>query len=285
MRALGWLVLLGVAPFLVGGCAAMAMAPVAAIAMKGATKAHEASRPITDSEEYYIGRAVAARILTKYKLDQNAKLTEYVNEVGDTVARKSTRPNPFRGYHFAVLDTEEINAFACPGGIIFVTRGLIKTCQNEDQLAAVLAHEVAHVANKDGINSISKARWTEVWTAMGKEAVTMYAGSVAAGLVSLFEGSIDDVFKTIVVNGYSRQAEEAADAAAITTLTKAGYDPTALVAVLTTMEAKGKGVTSGIFKTHPPTAERLAKVKAEVAQYPPAKGVQIRAERFKCEVS
>jgi predicted Zn-dependent protease len=285
MRALGWLVLLGVAPFLVGGCAAMALAPVAAIAVKGATKAHEASRPITDSEEYYIGRAVAARILTKYKLDQNAKLTEYVNEVGDTVARKATRPNPFRGYHFAVLDTEEINAFACPGGIIFVTRGLIKTCKNEDQLAAVLAHEVAHVAHKDGINSISKARWTEVWTAMGKEAVTMYGGSVAAGLVSLFEGSIDDVFKTIVVNGYSRQAEEAADATAVTTLSKAGYDPTALVAVLTTMEAKGKGATSGIFKTHPPTSERLAKVKAEVGECPASKGEAIRAKRFKKMVS
>jgi beta-barrel assembly-enhancing protease len=286
MRRLTWLVLLAAATFLVGGCAAMAVAPMAAIAVKGATKAHEAARPITDSEEYYIGRAVAARVLTKYKLDQNAQLTEYVNEVGQTVARKSARPNPFRGYHFAVLDTGEINAFACPGGIIFVTRGLIKTCANEDQLAAVLAHEVGHVANKDGINSISQARWTEVATAMGKEAVTMYAGSVASGLVSLFEGSIDDVFKTIVVNGYSRQAEETADASAVATLTKAGYDPTAVVAVLTTMEAKGKGAAGGIFKTHPPTADRLAKVKAEVGQSPAeSKGEKIRTKRFKEMVS
>ncbi|MFA4904536.1 MAG: M48 family metalloprotease [Desulfobaccales bacterium] len=281
MRPLNWLVLLAVAPFLVGGCVAMSVAPIAAIAVKGATKAHEASRPITDSEEYYIGRAVAARILTKYKLSQDAKLTEYVNEVGNVVARKSTRPNPFRGYHFAVLDTQEINAFACPGGIIFVTKGLITTCKNEDQLAAVLAHEVGHVANKDGINSISQARWTEVWTAMGKEAVTVYGGSVAAGLVSLFEGTIDDVFKTIVVNGYSRQAEEAADAAAIKEMTRAGYDPTALVAVLTIMEAKGKGATSGIFKTHPPTSERLAKVKALACEAAPSKGESIRTQRFK----
>jgi predicted Zn-dependent protease len=284
MRALCWLVLFGGAPFLVGGCTAMAVAPVAAIAYKGATKAVRASRPINDSEEYYVGRAVAARVLTKYKLDQNPKLTNYVNEVGDTVARKSARPNAFRGYHFAVLDTEEINAFACPGGLIFITRGLIKTCRNEDQLAAVLAHEVAHVAHKDGINSISKARWTEVWTAMGAEAARQYGG-VAGNLVTLFEGSIDDVFKTIVVNGYSRQAEEAADKAALKTLSRAGYSPTALVAVLSIMEAKGKGKTSGIFKTHPPTSERLAMVKAEVVQYPPAKGMKIRAERFKHEVS
>ncbi len=281
MKRLTCLVLLAVAPFLVGGCAAMAVAPVAAIAYKGATKASDASRPITDSEEYYIGRAVAARILTKYKLSQDTKLTEYVNEVGNVVARKSTRPNPFRGYHFAVLDTGEINAFACPGGIIFVTKGLVMTCKNEDQLAAVLAHEVGHVADKDGINSISKARWTEVWTAMGKEAVTMYGGSVAAGVVSLFEGSIDDVFKTIVVNGYSREAEYAADAAAVQELSRAGYDPTALVAILATMETKGKGATSGIFKTHPPTSERLAKVKALACEAPPSKGEAIRTQRFK----
>lgn len=281
MRRLTWLVLLAAAPFLVGGCLAMAVAPVAAIAYKGATKANDASRPITPSEEYYVGRAVAARILTQYKLDQNARLTEYVNEVGNVVARKSALPNPFRGYHFAVLDTEEINAFACPGGTIFVTRGLIKLCKNEDQLAAVLAHEVGHVVHKDGINAISKARWTEVWTAMGKEAVTVYGGTTAASLVSLFEGSIDDVFKTIVVNGYGREAEYAADAAAVQELSRAGYDPTALVVVLTAMEAKGKGKTSGIFKTHPPTSERLAKVKALACDAPPSKGEAIRAQRFK----
>ena len=285
MRRAAWLALLILVPFAVGGCAAMAVAPMAAIAYKGASKATEASRPITDSEEYYVGRAVAAQILSQYKLDQNAELTQYVNEVGETVARKSSRPNPFRGYHFAVLDTGEINAFACPGGIIFVTRGLIKTCQNEDQLAAVLAHEVGHVANKDGINSISQARWTQVFTAMGTEAAKQYGG-VAGNLVSLFEGSIDDVFKTIVVNGYSRQAEETADAAALTELTKAGYDPNAMVILLTAMEAKGKGSTSGIFKTHPPTSERLAKVKASVGQSPAeSKGEKIRTERFKKMVS
>jgi predicted Zn-dependent protease len=279
LTCLSRLALWAAAPFLLAGCGAMAVAPVAAIAYKGVSKAATASRPITDSEEYYVGRAVAARILSQYKLDQNPKLTKYVNEVGDTVARKSSRPNPFRGYHFAVLDTEEINAFACPGGIIFVTRGLIKTCKNEDQLAAVLAHEVGHVAHKDGINSISKARWSQVFTAMGTEAARQYGG-VAGNLVSLFEGSIDDVFKTIVVNGYSRQAEHAADAAALTELSRAGYDPNAMVALLTIMEAKGKGAASGIFKTHPPTSERLAKVKAEVGQAPPAQGKKIRTERF-----
>jgi predicted Zn-dependent protease len=286
MRRPTWLALLILVTFVVGGCGGTsAIIPAAAVAVKGATKASEASRPINDSEEYYVGRAVAARILGKYKLAQDPKLTQYVNEVGDTVARKSSRPNPFKGYHFAVLDTQELNAFACPGGTIFITRGLIQTCKNEDQLAAVLAHEVGHVANKDGINSISQARWTQVFTAMGTEAARQYGG-VAGNLVSLFEGSIDDVFKTIVVNGYSRKAEEAADAAALTEMTKAGYDPNAMVILLTTMEAKGAGSSSGIFKTHPPTSERLAKVKTSVGQSPAeSKGEKIRTERFKKMVS
>ena len=245
----------------VWGCAAASMSAMipgaVSIASTGATKAAKASHEINDSEEYYIGRAVAARVLSQYPLYQDTKVTEYVNEVGQTVARKSARPNTFKGYHFAVLDISEINAFACPGGTIFITRGMLATCANEDELAAVLAHECSHVANKDGINSISKARWTEVWTAMGTEAAKQYGG-VGGNLVTLFEGSIDDIFKTMVVNGYSRTAEYAADAGAVTTLTRAGYDPGALAGVLKKMETKG--ASGGMFKTHPvrPSARQRA---------------------------
>ncbi len=269
----------------VWGCVAgsVAMLPGAvSIASTGASKAAKASHEITDSEEYYIGRAVAARVLSQYPLYQDAKVTAYVNEVGQTVARKSARPNTFKGYHFAVLDTNELNAFACPGGTIFITRGLLVTCANEDELAAVLAHECSHVANKDGINSISKARWTQVWTAMGAEAARQYGG-VGGNLVTLFEGSIDDVFKTLVVNGYSRTAEEAADAGAVTTLSRAGYDPGALASMLKKMLAKEKpGAPSGIYKTHPPTSERLAKVRAEGGKEKAATPAEAeRTQRFK----
>jgi predicted Zn-dependent protease len=118
---------------------------------------------------------------------------------------------------------------------------------------------------------------------MGTEAVKQYTG-VAGNLVTLFEGSIDDVFKTIVVNGYSRPAEERADKDAVTTLARAGYDPRALVKLLDKMMAKEKGTTEGIFRTHPPTGERLAKLKAEVAEaaeVPPSKDEAARTQRFR----
>lgn len=277
------ILLLAALPGLWGCGAATGFLPAAAqpavsIAAVGATKAARASHEISDSEEYYLGRAVAARILDTYTLYRNPAVTEYVNEVGQTVARKSPRPNTYKGYHFAVLDSEEINAFACPGGTIFITRGLLATCASEDELAAVLAHEVTHVVDKDGINSISKARWTEVWTSMGAEAARQYGG-VAGNLVNLFEGSVDDIFKSLVVNGYSRSAEYAADAGSVKISTAAGYDPGALARVLGKIQAKETPGAGGLYKTHPPASERLARVPAARGAAPSAAEVT-RTQRF-----
>ncbi len=199
---------------------------------KVGSKAIDASKEISDSEEYYLGRGVAARILSQYPLSKDQALNTYVNEVGQTVAKKSTRPRTYKGYHFAVLESSTPNSFACPGGIIFITKGMIKNCCNEDQLAAVLAHEVGHVANRDGISSIKQARWTEVATTAGTEAAKKYGGSIGQ-LVARFEGSIDDVFKTVIVNGYSRAAEENADRAGVEMMKRAGYNPAAMMAILT----------------------------------------------------
>jgi predicted Zn-dependent protease len=116
---------------------------------------------------------------------------------------------------------------------------------------------------------------------MGAEAAKQYGG-VGGSVVALFEGSIDDVFKTIVVNGYSRSAEEAADAQAVVTLNKAGYDSGALAVLLTKMMARERGGATGIFKTHPPTGERLARLQAGGGKEAAPSPAEIkRTERFK----
>ncbi len=255
--------------------------PAIDIASKTGEKALAASKEISDSEEYYLGRGVAARILSQYPLSKDEGLNTYVNKVGQTVARKSTRPRTHKGYHFAVLDSSTPNSFACPGGIIFITRGMIKACANEDQLAAVLAHEVAHVANRDGIASISQARWTEVATTAGTEVAKQYGGSLGQ-LVAMFEGSIDDVFKTVIVNGYSRAAEENADRAGVEMLSRAGYNPAAMVAILTAMSAKGG--SGGILGTHPSTSDRLANIKV-IAQEANTQMEPVRTKRFQAKKS
>ncbi|MFQ3573030.1 MAG: M48 family metalloprotease [Thermodesulfovibrionales bacterium] len=229
-------------------------------AVTAVTEISKAARPISDEEEYYIGRAVAARILSTYKLVNNAVLVDYINLVGLSIALHSEKPNTYGGYHFAILDTMERNAFACPGGMIFITKGMLLTAKNEDELAAILAHEIAHINNRDGISAISSARWTEALTIIGTNIAKQYGSPEFSRLVSIFEGTIDDVFKSIVVNGYSRQQEFAADLKAIEYLKKAGYNPSAMSDLISSLNTSASG---GIMSTHPQSSDRLERLMSQ----------------------
>lgn len=253
--------------------------PPATRAEMRVARMQQATRNVPEASEYRLGRAVAARILTGYQLAQDPELQLYINEVGRTVARKSSRPDTFRGYHFAVLESLEPNAFACPGGIILITRGMLKLCGNEDEVAAALAHEVAHVAHRDGVNSVVSSRWAAV-VADRRIAAAKERGGRAAEMAALYEDSINDVFKTMVTNGYSRTAEWAADQEALRTLSRAGYSPGALASLLTKMVAQEKRGL-GIYRTHPPTALRLARVNAQVKDLKIEKVPEARTQRFK----
>lgn len=243
--------------------------------------AMKAARPISDEEEYYVGRAVSARLLATYPLLNDRKLTDYVNLVGQTVALHSDKPYTYGGYHFVILDSREINAFASPGGMIFITLGMVKAVKNEEELAAVLAHEVAHINHRDGIGSIKKARWTEALTVIGTEAARRYGPQELAQLVSIFEGSIDDVFRTLVVNGYGKSQEYSADEKALTYLVRAGYNPGALKDFLDRLIAQGKASGGGLLKTHPATSDRVDNIMSHM---PPKKSetalIQSRTRRF-----
>jgi hypothetical protein len=117
-------------PLLEIGCFRAAMAPVKS-AKRISKEIQKASDPISDVEEYYIGRSVAANIVAKYPVLDNEELTDHVSLVGNTVALNSNMPVTYGGYHFAILDTEEVNAFASPRGIIFLAKGLVDSLENE----------------------------------------------------------------------------------------------------------------------------------------------------------
>jgi len=220
----------------------------------------KAARPLADDEEYYVGRAVAARLTATYPLYRNNQLTDYLNQIGQTIALHTDKPTTFGGYHFAILDSPEINAFACPGGIILITRGMLSSVKSEDELAAVLAHEIGHIIHRDGVAAIKSSRWSEALLVIGSNAAREFGPKDTAKLVSLFEGSIDDVVKTLVVNGYGRDQEKAADAAALGYLAAAGYDPQGLTGYLKRLKQAGKGSKGGILATHPGIDERLENV-------------------------
>ncbi len=227
----------------------------------------KAVRPMTEREEFYVGRAVAATILSQYRLFAHEPSTRYINEIGQAVALASDRPLTYGGYHFAILDSQEVNAMACPGGIILITRGMLRRASNEEELAAILAHEVSHVNHKDGLASIQQARWAEAASLMGAEATQKFGGAEFAKLVALFQGSVNDVVKTLLVKGYSREQEMAADASALVLLPRLRYDPYGLTDYLERMTREQKGGSrTGFFSTHPGMSERLAAARATIAE-------------------
>ena len=228
-----------------------------------AVQTERAARPMTDQEEYYLGRAVAATILGQYRLYQNDRLTRYLNEIGQSLALASNRPFTFGGYRFAVLDTNELNALSCPGGTILVTRGMLLKARSEEELSAILAHEIGHVSNRDGSKAIQQARWMEVITLLGTEAAKKVSGAEMAKLVSLFEGSVQDVVKTLMVKGYSREQEGNADQSALVVMQRLGYDPNGLVDFLGRLSKdQSEGRNQGLLTTHPGMSERASQARS-----------------------
>lgn len=220
---------------------------------------------ITPEQEYYIGRTVAATVLLGYKPLQADDLNDYVNRIGQALAQFSTRPETFGGYHFLVLDSDDINAFAAPGGLILATRGLLECCQTEDELAAVLAHEIGHVEKLHGLRAIRTGRLNSALTILAVEAGKNLAGENLAEVTKAFDESINDITTTLMNSGYSRKLEFEADAAAIGILKQAGYQPGALVAMLENMAKSWDSSRKDFAATHPPPADRIAELqKAKV---------------------
>jgi len=252
-----------------------------AVSVRKSSQALEkAFTDITPEQEYYIGRAVGAGIVNSYQPDNNPAANLYLNTVGQALAKLSDQPETFSGYHFLLLDSDEINAFAAPGGLIFVSRGLIRCCPDEDALAAVLAHEIGHVQAKHGLQAIKKSRITDALTIIGTEGARQLGGADLAQLTSAFEGSISDVTATLVNSGYSRSFEYEADRFAVDLLGRSGYDPAAMRVMLEQMQKRLATDSRGFGRTHPAPADRLKQLAnvSEVRQS--QQSVSVRQARF-----
>ena len=237
---------------------------------------------INESEEYYIGRAVAALVLSKYPVYQNETLTAYINKIGNSVAVYSDRPEIYAGYHFLILDTDEVNALSAPGGFIFITKGLLKRCRNEEMIGNILAHEVAHVAAKHGLKSIKKSRLIDAFKIMGTEAAKKYGPQELSELTAVFEGVLSDIVENLIERGYDRKYEYEADQQGVKSAAGTGYDPKGMADFLKTMVDDSAGQSGkGWFKTHPSAQDRLGKVSTQISSIKPLPGEQkVRTSRF-----
>lgn len=249
--------------------------------LKRTTKAFGNSfQDITPEQEYYIGRAVAATVLGKYRPYANEEANRYINLVGGILAQASDRPQTFGGYHFLILDSSEINAFAAPGGLILVTSGMLRNCKSEDALAAVLAHEIAHIQSRHGLRAIKTSRLTTAFTILAAEGVKSYGPSELGKLTEAFEGSVGDIVSTLMNNGYSRDLERDADQSAILILRRAGYDPRALSNMLAVMDKNLTPGSAGFGKTHPGPKERIQLIEPRIGAVSDAPAPPARLKRF-----
>jgi predicted Zn-dependent protease len=267
---------------------------IPALALLGAAAC---SHPkLTESQEYYVGRSVAANAMfdkggTYVGLYNDKDLEDYVTLVGLAVALESDRPETFKGYRFGILMSDDINAFAAPGGFVFVTTGAIKQMQNEDELAGVLAHEIAHVnlrhpedhANRatDQSGAMDALQGASSLLNLGMKATGR--GRTADQLETLTKGlgGVADSFtKELMVNGYGRDSELAADALGVQVLCRPGvrYNPTALKDFIARLPKKERGA----WATHPELEGRLQAMDEAIAKQGALVPVDpARTERFK----
>jgi predicted Zn-dependent protease len=236
----------------------------------------------TLEDAYYLGRAVAANILVAYRpYTQNRELTRYVNRICQTLVINSSQPLLFKGYYVMILDSPEFNAFASPGGHIFLTRGLVEATTSEDMLAAVIAHELAHIILKHGLSMISDMSLSNEMSATAGRAADFSGNSPAAQRLMGFRSSVTSIIDTMMKNGYSQPQEYAADREAAAILVASGYDPQALVDMLRVLQRVQGSQTGGFNTTHPTPAQRIANVEGLVRQYRIQDTRSYRVPRFR----
>lgn len=228
----------------------------------------KAQTELTAEQEYYLGRAVSAKLLSSFNPSQKGALLSYVNKVGGVVAAFSDQPETFGGYHFVVVDSPQVNAMSAPGGFIYLSSGFLKLLPDEDALAAVFAHEIAHVVKRHGVNAISNGA---LFSALGE--FTKAGASIAASnvggpiplsqITDVFGDSVSGVMDKLLTSGFDRSQEYEADLYAVTLLQRAGYDPKALIHVLEILQKHTGQEKSGWYATHPDPQDRIEELEDE----------------------
>jgi predicted Zn-dependent protease len=243
----------------------------------------KAANSLTPENEYYLGRAVAANIAAKYTVyTGNPALVNYLNRICMTLVINSPRPDIYKGYHVAILNTQEINAFATPGGHIFVTLGLIACAPNEDALASVIAHEIAHIQLRHALTSIRNARYLNA-AVSGVLAGIGENNSNVKELSAIMGDSVNEVVTTMVSHGFSKTQELEADTTALSLLASAGYQASSILEMLHALEQQSQS-GQGFSKTHPTPADRIKNVNKSLRKYSVPDTRSFRERRYTATV-
>ncbi len=237
---------------------------------------------MSESQEVQTGRQEDVKVRQEYGVYDNKALQLYVNEVGQRLAHASHRPN--LQYSFVVVDSPEINAFALPGGYVYITRGILAYLNSEAELAAVLGHELGHVTARHSVQQVSAATAAGVGAALLQVFVPELRNQAGDSVINLLGN--------VILSGYGREHELEADRLGAQYLARTGYDPQAMIKVVGVLKnqelfdaevAKSEGrqprAYHGVFASHPDSDTRLQQVVGEAGR--PAPGsTRVNQEEF-----
>ena len=212
--------------------------------------------------EIRMGKEYSQQVEASVKMVQDPVVTEYVNRIGQNLVRNSDAQVPFT---IKVIDSDEVNAFALPGGFFYVNSGLILAADEEAELAGVMAHEIAHVAARHATRQITRAQWANI----GTIPLIFVGGGIGYAVRSVAGLALPMTFLS-----FSRGFEAEADYLGLQYMYKSGYDPQAFISFFEKLQAKEKrkpGTLARAFATHPQTPDRIEKSQEEIGKILPAR--------------
>lgn len=223
---------------------------------------------MSEKREVELGQEEHEKVLTTMAIFNDEELSAYVREVGQKVASASHRPD--LEYHFFVIDSPDINAFALPGGYVYINRGLMTYMNSEAELAAVLAHEIGHITARHSVQQHARQQLARTAATVGGFVTAVVTGSNYVGSQI---SEVASIWAQSGLSGFGREHELEADGLAAEYLVNAGYDPSAMIDVITVLKnredfnrkiSNGGGGYHGLFATHPRNDRRLQEAIAQV---------------------
>lgn len=224
---------------------------------------------ISEKDERAIGEDVSTKLIAKFGVYPDPAVNKYVTLVGTVLAQESERPNlPWK---FIVLDTDGVNAFAAPGGLVHITRGALGLIKSEAELASVLGHEIVHITEKHTINAIKQS---------ALRGIAVDEAGAQGGLTGAVIGQLGNVgYEMLLNNKFSRGEENESDEDGITLANKVGYSPRGMIDFLTHVSEryKGRQEPSGLFASHPLIKDRVSRLDKIIAQRKLAAAATVQA--------
>jgi len=221
-------------------------------------------------EEVRLGRALDREIHKQYDIIEDAKVDSFLALRGRKLVEASKRRDI--EYHFALVNDEAVNAFAIPGGYCYVNLGLFRQSETEAELISVLAHEINHVVHRHSMKRLSQMQLAGLVT------------DILLGDAGTAANTVANLFTTMGLLNYSREAEREADRDGLYTMYNAGYDPRGMVEMFEKLKAGREGPEPGgwqnLFSTHPMTDERIDNAKKLIAQLPPKEGLIMNSDEW-----